>query len=109
MKKARIKIYPCFDPDGITRKPFLLGFGCLRNDFFAVVIPAALADLMGHFQPMTMRALYERFRMRLIVRKTFARSAFRLFSLGDCHVLTSLASATRRKSGRARSFPYEYK
>ena len=92
-----------------TVNPFLLGFGFLRNDFFSVVVTAALADLMRDFQHVAMRALYERFRMRLIVRKTFARSAFRLFSLGDCHVLTSLASATRRKSGRARSFPYEYK
>ena len=58
----------------------------LGNNFFAVVKAAISANSVGSFQLVAMRALDERRRLCLIIRKAFVRSALRLFCLGNCHL-----------------------
>ena len=76
----------------------VLGF-FLRDDFLPVVITAVLADAVRNFQLMAVRALDKRRSRCLIVCKTLVRSALGLFSLGDCHNITSLPIYSSLYSG----------
>ena len=76
----------------------VLGF-FLRDDFLPVVIAAVLADAVRNLQLVAVRALDKRRSRCLIVCKTLVRSALGLFSLGDCHNITSLPIYSSLYSG----------